>query len=89
MTSLLTDPIAVVARVQPLLVLWLLAISFFATLSGVAIVSKGRSWYELACLFLLGYVVCSVVTLAGAHLLFEVTVVSWEIIAAPPAASAG
>ncbi len=89
MSSLLTDPVAIVARVQPLLVLWLMAISFFATLSAIAIISKGRSWYELACLFVLGYVLCSVLTVAGAHWLFDVVVLEWEVVVTPPAATAG
>ena len=35
--------------------LWALAITFFFSISVVAVVSKGRKWYELICLFLVVY----------------------------------
>jgi hypothetical protein len=35
--------------------IWALAITFFFSVSVVAVVSKGRHWYELVCLFFLVY----------------------------------
>lgn len=34
---------------------WSLAITFFFSISVVAVVSKGRKWYELVCLFFVTY----------------------------------
>lgn len=65
---------------QPFLVGWVMSIAFFATLAVVAVISKGRRWYELACLFLLIFLVLSLGGLAGAHWVFDVRMIELEFI---------
>lgn len=74
------EPYTIITTVQPLLVIWVLAISFFVTLAAVAVISKGRSWYELACIFLLAFVVISLVGLFGTHLVLGIRLVDLEVI---------
>jgi uncharacterized membrane protein len=75
------EPYTIITTVQPLLIVWVLAITFFTTLAVVAILSKGRTWYELACFFLLIFFATSVLGLYGAHLVmgvewFDVQIIS-------------
>ncbi|QDG54598.1 hypothetical protein FIV42_28785 [Persicimonas caeni] len=72
MNSSSFEPYTIITTVQPLLMLWVLAISFFTTLAVVAVLSKGRSWYELACFFLLIFVATTVLGLTGAHFVMGV-----------------
>jgi hypothetical protein len=74
------QPLAVVTTLQPILVAWLAAISFFVTLAAVAILSKGRKWYELACLFFVVFVVLSSSGIAISNWVLEVTVLEVEVI---------
>ena len=74
------DPVAIVTTLQPVLVLWLLAISFFVTLAVVAVISKGRQWYELACIFLLGFVLFFGVGLGIATWVLDIAAVQIEVI---------
>ena len=74
------QPLAIVTTMQPVLVVWLSAISFFVTLALVAILSKGRRWYELACMFFVGFVVLSATGLAVSNWVLEVTVFEVEVI---------
>lgn len=74
------QPVAVVTTLQPVLVAWLAAISFFVTLAAVAILSKGRKWYEIACMFFVGFVVLSLSGLAISNWILEVTVFQVEVI---------
>lgn len=81
MNSSSFEPLTIITTVQPLLVVWVLAISFFTTMAIVAVLSKGRSWYELACYFLLIFVFTGAMGLTGAHLLmgvkwFDVQIIS-------------
>ncbi len=81
MNSSSFEPYTIITTVQPLLIVWVLAISFFTTMAVVAIVSKGRSWYELACFFLLVFVFTTAMGLTGAHFVmgvkwFDVQVIS-------------
>jgi hypothetical protein len=74
------EPYTIITTVQPLLLVWVLAIAFFTTLAVVAILSKGRSWYELACFFLLIFVATSIFGLFGAHLIMGVEWFDMQII---------
>ena len=79
-TGELMRPAAVILEMSPLLVIWVLAISFFVTVAATAIVSRGRRWYELGCIFLLGFLLLSSVAMAAAHYLFDTTIVTVEVI---------
>jgi hypothetical protein len=74
------EPYTIITTVQPLLLVWVLAISFFTTLAVVAIISKGRTWYELACFFLLIFVATSIFGLFGAHVIMGVEWFDMQII---------
>jgi hypothetical protein len=74
--------VAIITTMQPLLVVWLLAISFFVTLAVVAMLSRGRKWFELACMFLVCFVVLSAVGVGVSYWLLEVTVFQVEVISA-------
>lgn len=74
------QPVAVVTTLQPILVAWLSAIAFFVTLAAVAILSKGRKWYELACMFFIGFLVLSLSGIAISNWMLEVTVLHVEVI---------
>lgn len=65
---------------QPFLVGWVMSIAFFLTLSVVAVISKGRSWYELACLFLLAFVFFCAAGVVCVHLFSEVKMLDFEVI---------
>lgn len=47
---------ALILTVDRNMFFWVLAITFFFTLAVVAVVSKGRRWYELVALFMVVYV---------------------------------
>jgi hypothetical protein len=79
-SSWLTTPIALVTTFQPVLVIWILAISFFVALAGVAVVSKGRSWGQILALFAVAYFVCSIVGVVSATFIFDIHVVEFEAI---------
>lgn len=76
------EPVAIITTMQPLLVVWLLAISFFVTLAVVAMLSRGRKWFELACMFLVCFVVLSAVGVGVSYWLLEVAVLQVEVISA-------
>lgn len=65
---------------QPFLVGWVMSIAFFLTLAVVAVVSKGRRWYELACLFLLAFLVFCAIAIVGAQVFFDVKMLEFEVI---------
>ena len=46
---------AFIVTVEKSLFFWALAITFFFSLSVVAVVSKGRRWYEIVALFFVVY----------------------------------
>lgn len=81
-SSWLTTPIALITTVQPVLVIWVLAISFFVAVAGVAVVSKGRSWPQIAGMWLFAYVVVTVVGILSATFIFDVQVVEFEAVSA-------
>ena len=74
------SPVAIITTLQPILVLWLMAISFFVTLAVVAIVSKGRKWYELTCIFLLSFLLSFGLGLTLSTWILDISVVQVEMI---------
>lgn len=65
---------------QPFLVAWVMSIAFFLTLAVVAVISKGRRWYELACLFLLAFLLFCAIGIVGTHLIFDIKMLDFEFI---------
>ena len=74
------EPMAIITTLRPVVVVWLLAISFFVTLAIVAVVSKGRKWYELACLFLVVFVFFAATGILTTNWLLDATIFQVEVI---------
>jgi len=74
------QPVAIITEVAPRLALWVLGISFFVTLAIVALLSKGRRWYELACMFLVFFVVAAVLGVGICNWGLEIAVVQFEVV---------
>ncbi len=74
------EPYTIITTVQPLLIAWVGAIAFFVTLAVIAIISRGRTWYELGCLFLLVFLALSAAGLLGASTVLDVVMIDLEII---------
>lgn len=74
------NPVTVVTTLQPMLLAWLAAIAFFVTLAIVAILSRGRQWYELACLFLILFVGFASTNIFVANWVLDVRVVEFNAI---------
>jgi hypothetical protein len=74
------EPLTIITTIQPVLVLWIVAIAFFVTLAIIAILSKGRRWYELACLFFLCFMVICAAGLFGTHLVLDIQLLELEVI---------
>ncbi len=74
------EPVAIITTLQPVLVAWLTAISFFVTLAAVAMLSKGRKWYELACMFAVCFVLTASIGLGIGHWVLEVTLLEVEVV---------
>lgn len=81
-SSWLTTPIALITTIQPILVIWVVAISFFVAVAGVAVISKGRSWPQIVGLWLLTFVAVSVIGMLSATYIFDVRVVEFEAVSA-------
>lgn len=75
-----TKPVALITTFQPYLMAWLLAISFFLTLTFVAVISKGRNWKELLAAFLLGYVVLILASIISTNFIADIQVVAFEVV---------
>jgi hypothetical protein len=74
------EPLTIITTLQPFLVAWVMSIAFFVTLAVVAVISKGRRWYELACLFLLAFLTLSACGILSAHWLLDIQMVDLEFI---------
>ncbi len=48
-------PMVFILTVDQHILVWVLAITFFFVLSMIAVLSRGRKWYELASIFLITY----------------------------------
>lgn len=73
-------PVALVTTVQPYLLLWVLAITFFVCLTLIAVVSKGRTWKQLLGIFALCYVVLAITTVISTRFVVDIQVVDVEVI---------
>ena len=76
----MSDPVVFVTTLQPVLVFWLAAITFFVALAVVAVFSAGRRWYELAALFLVAYLTLFSITSVVATWATQIKVVDVEVI---------
>lgn len=76
----MNDPVVFVTTVQPVLVFWLAAITFFVALAVVAVFSAGRRWYELAALFLVAYLGLFSITTVVASSVTDIRFVDVEVI---------
>lgn len=74
------EPVTIVTTVQFFLIGWVMSIAFFVAMALVAIVSKGRRWYEIAAMFLFGFGLLSVVGVAGAQWIFGVRMIEVDFI---------
>ena len=61
---------AFILTVEKNLFFWALGITFFFSISVVAVVSKGREWYELVAMFFVIYIV----SLLMASLIFDAVI---------------
>ncbi|GEM_PF-3087429 len=76
----MNDPVVFVTTVQPVLVFWLAAITFFVALAVVAVFSAGRRWYELVALFLVAYLGLFSITTVLASWVTDIRFVDVEVI---------
>ncbi len=74
------ETLTIITTFPPLLVAWVAAIAFFVTLALVAIISKGRRWYELGCIFVLVFLAISLTGLLSTQLLFGIHLFHFEMI---------
>ncbi len=75
-----SQPVAVITTVQPILLMWVLAIAFFVTMTLVALFSKNRTWKEILIMFIVGYFGVVLVTLVSSELVVGVDVLQVELI---------
>ncbi|MBA2663463.1 MAG: hypothetical protein H0U74_14340 [Bradymonadaceae bacterium] len=80
MKNSLANPMVFITHVQPFLVVWVLTISFFVALAAAAVLSRGRRWYEICCIFLLLFVVAGSLGLVGTNSFLDVRVFEVEVI---------
>lgn len=52
------NPVAFILTIDRHIFFWVMSITFFFSVSVVAVISKGRQWYELLALFFLVYIAC-------------------------------
>ncbi len=52
------DPVAFILTIDRSIFFWVLGITFFFSISVVAVVSRDRAWHELVTLFFVVYVAC-------------------------------
>lgn len=73
-------PVAVVTTVQPYLLLWVVGITFFVTVTLVAVISRGRSWKELVVIFFSAFFILTITSLISTRYAIDVHVVDIEVI---------
>ena len=76
----MSEPVVFVTTLQPVLVFWLAAITFFVALAVVAVFSAGRRWYELVALFFVAYLALFSITSVVATWVTQIKVVDVEVI---------
>ena len=74
------QPVVFIWTVQPYLLVWLIAISFFVALTVVALLAKGKTWGQLILMLLSGWAVISLGSLLMTQLVFDLQVLSLEMI---------
>lgn len=74
------EPYTFITTIQPVIVAWVGAISFFVSLAIVAIISRGRHWSELVCLFLLAFGALTVAGLAIVQGIFDIYLIELQIL---------
>jgi len=73
-------PIAFITTLQPYLLGWVLAISFFLTMAFVAIISKNRTWKEIALWFAGSWVVITVIVMLCTSMVLNIHVMDLEVV---------
>lgn len=76
----LSKPVVFITTLQPFLLLWVASVCFFVTLAVVAMLSKGKLWYELGCMFALLFLVTTVIGLYGTSWVMGLKIFDLEII---------
>lgn len=76
------DPIAVIAELQPRLLLWLMAIAFFVAVGGSAWFSRERTWGQLFNLFMAIFLAAWIVAIFVVDLGTAIDIVRVEVVAA-------
>lgn len=74
------EPYTIITTVQPIIVAWVGAIAFFVSLAIVAIISRGRHWSELICLFLLALLALTSVGLVGVQVVLDIHLLEFEVL---------
>lgn len=75
-----TQPVAVITTLQPILLLWVLAIAFFVTMTLVALFSRNRTWKEILMMFVFGYLGVVLVTLFSSEYVVGIDVMQFEFV---------
>lgn len=74
------DPIAVIATLQPRLLLWLMAIAFFVGMGGAAWFSRERTWGQVFNLFVAIFLVAWIVAIVVVDLGTAIDIVRMEVV---------
>lgn len=74
------EPVTIVTTVQFFLIGWVMSIAFFVSMALVAIVSKGRRWYEILGMFAVGFLLLSLVGVVGTQWIFGVHMIEVDFI---------
>ncbi len=80
MKSSLSEPIVLITHLQPFLILWVLTVCFFVSLALAAILSRGRRWYEVGCIFFLMFVISGILGIVVTSLIVDVKMIDIEVI---------
>lgn len=70
----------VIASIQPFLVLWVAAITFFLAMAATAMLSVDRPWHELVVIFQLSYIIFFFIAFFSAQWLADVEIIQIETI---------
>lgn len=78
----LMKPVAVVTTIQPYLLAWVVAITFFVSLTLVAVISRGRSLKQFVGIFVVCFFVLLTATTLSTRWVVDIHVVDVEFIRA-------
>lgn len=79
-------PMAFITTVQPYLLAWVLAISFFITLAVAALLSRDKTWKQTAALAAGCFVVVAVIVGLCSSMVLDIHVMDVEMVWVPPRA---